>query len=152
MAITAVARRCAAASMACYGLYWLRAPLFRSDPSRTMKLEISVIVLQRSRCLWLLKSRARPQEWLWSGFAIGKSACLPHRGVQRAPTRAEASPPLVSMRHPIRPPGLCGRAAVAQNETQDSYLDAGRRFCNQSQRYHRYAVKPAEQEAYTKNQ
>lgn len=42
--------------------------------------------------------------------------------------------------------------AVAQNETHDSYLDAGRRFCNQSQRYHRYAVNPAEQETYTKNQ
>ena len=35
--------------------------------------------------------------------------CLPRRDVQRAPTRAEASPLLVSMRHPIRPPGLCGR-------------------------------------------
>ena len=39
---------------------------------------------------------------------------------------------------------------MAQNEAYSSYLDAGRRFCNQSQRYHRYAVKPAAQETYTK--
>ena len=79
-----------------------------------------------------------------------KNRFLTLRGVQRAPTSAEASPPLATMLPSSpqnRPPQP---TAVAQNETHSSYLDAGRRFCNQSQRYHRYAVKPAAQGTYTK--
>ena len=106
-----------------------------------MNLEFSALVLIRSRCLWPRKSRARAQRMVVSGFCESAPSFFLSTELQRAPTRAEASPPLVSSCHQI---DLRAKAAdAAQNETHDWYLDAGRLFCNQSQRYHRYAVKPA---------
>ena len=143
--LLSVARRCAAASMACYG------PLLTPRAAVSQRFEENYEItdqcafLPRSRCssaLWGLNRARAPADRFGRVLQSAKSD-LPKRGVQRAPTRAEASPPLVSMLPPAhlnRPPQP---TAAAQNETHDWYLDAGRRFCNQSQRYHRYAVKPA---------
>ena len=82
---------------------------FAAIPSRTMKLETSALVLIRSRCLWRRKSRARSRNGSGRVLRSTKNRFLTLRGVQRAPTRAEKSPPLVSMLPPNRPPSKVGR-------------------------------------------